>query len=392
MWMHRIRWLAAGTLLALAAACGGGGGDAGTGTLRLALTDNPGCGYDAVNVTVERVRVHQSSGAGSDDGGWQEVVLATPKTLDLLNLTNGVLEELGQTALPAGTYSQLRLVLSPNTGGQADRNWVVLTGSGAIEPLKTPSGQQSGLKVDVGITVAADQLTDVVLDFDACKSVVVAGNSGQYLLKPVLRVIPRAETGVIGEVSPALATAGATVSLQQDGVVRRATVAAGDGGFKLQPVEPGTYTLVVVTPGHATAVVRDVVVGSGQLVRVAPAGEDIDPPVSGVGTLEGTVTTGQAAGAIDAEVVVLQALTGGPTVRLTDQRVDADTGAYRRDNLAVEAPQVAAFAAGASLGFAPDAAAAGLFRLRATAGIDSDTVDLPLLGAGQTGGQDFTFP
>ena len=29
-----------------------------------------------------------------------------------------------------------------------------------------------------------------MLDFDACKSVVKAGNSGQYLLKPVITMIP----------------------------------------------------------------------------------------------------------------------------------------------------------------------------------------------------------
>ena len=48
-----------GLILATLAACGGGGSGgsvADSGTLRLALTDAPSCGYDSVNVTVEKVR------------------------------------------------------------------------------------------------------------------------------------------------------------------------------------------------------------------------------------------------------------------------------------------------------------------------------------------------
>ena len=76
-------------LLALGlAACGGGGGgggdtaSGGTGTLRLAMTDAPACGFDTVNVTVEKVRVHQSSTAADADGGWSEVVLNPARRID----------------------------------------------------------------------------------------------------------------------------------------------------------------------------------------------------------------------------------------------------------------------------------------------------------------------
>src|SRR5512147_119535 len=113
-------WTAAATLAAatLLAACGGGGGYSGSatgqGTLRVALTDAPSCGFDEVNVTVQKVRVHQSSNAGDGDTGWSEVVLNPARKINLLDLTNGVLAELGQTELPAGTYNQLRLQLAGN--------------------------------------------------------------------------------------------------------------------------------------------------------------------------------------------------------------------------------------------------------------------------------------
>lgn len=54
----------------------------------------------------------------------------------------------------------------------------------------TPSGQQSGLKMNVNLPVPAGQVADFAIDFDACKSFVKAGNSGKYLLKPGLSVIP----------------------------------------------------------------------------------------------------------------------------------------------------------------------------------------------------------
>ena len=81
-----------------------GGGSASTGTLQLAMTDSPGCGYDHVYVTVNKIRVHQSASATDSDGGWQEVTVSTPQKIDLLSLTNGVLQELGSLPMPAGRY------------------------------------------------------------------------------------------------------------------------------------------------------------------------------------------------------------------------------------------------------------------------------------------------
>ncbi|HPM67766.1 MAG TPA: DUF4382 domain-containing protein, partial [Piscinibacter sp.] len=137
--------LAAVTLLS---ACGGGssttsGSATGQGTLRVALTDAPSCGFDEVNVTVEKVRVHRSSTAADADAGWSEVVLNPARRVNLLDLTNGVLAELGQTELPAGIYTQLRLQLASNGSTGPYANSVLPTG-GTETPLDTPSAQQSG--------------------------------------------------------------------------------------------------------------------------------------------------------------------------------------------------------------------------------------------------------
>jgi len=227
-------------LASVLAACGGGGGIGGTGsagTLRLSITDAPSCGYDAVNLTIEKVRVHQSDSAADGDAGWSEIVLSPAKRVDLLSLSNGVLENLGQTSLPAGKYTQLRLVLAANGSVAPFANSVVPTG-GVETALDTPSAQQSGLKLNTNIDVPPDKVADFVLDFDACKSVVKRGNSGRYNLKPVISVIPLlsdAGMRVVGFVHQAIANASTLVSLQSAGAPVKTTVPDASGQFVLYP-------------------------------------------------------------------------------------------------------------------------------------------------------------
>lgn len=163
----------------------------GTGALRLALTDAPACGFDKVYITVERVRVHQSASASDSEAGWSDIVLDPAKRIDLLSLTQGILTELGQTALPAGKYTQLRLVLAANGNVAPFANSALPTGSKDEVALTTPSATDSGLKINIDITVATGKTADFVLDFNACQSIVSAGQSGKYLLKPVLSLAAR---------------------------------------------------------------------------------------------------------------------------------------------------------------------------------------------------------
>ena len=374
------------------AACGGGGSGGGggtsadSGTLRLAMTDAPSCGYDAVNVTVVKVRVHQNSNAGENDGGWSEIVLNPARRLNLLNLTNGVLDELGQIPLPTGKYTQLRLVLADNGGATPFANSVVLTGGSEVA-LKTPSGQQSGVKANINIDIAANQLADFVIDFDACKSVVVAGGSGKYLLKPVVAVIPRYISGVSGYVDVATLANGFTnLSLQQSGVVVKATVPDNAGRFLLQPVAPGAYTLVMTAPGRTTMVVTNVSVSAGSVTPINAFGPALSSPVSLSGTVTGTAPA-------DTLVRVQQPLSVGLSVEVAGRFVDSVTGVYSYP-LVVNAPLVAPFVASpASLVFVADAPAAGKYALKASLNgfFDQTTVLAPLV-PGLTIVTHFSFP
>jgi hypothetical protein len=378
--------LAAGLLAACGGGGGGGGGIGGTGTMHVSLTDAPSCGYDQVNVTIDRVRVHQSASAADADSGWSEVVLSPARRVDLLTLQNGVLEDLGQTQLPAGKYTQLRLVLAANDAANPLANSVVPTG-GSETALTTPSAQQSGLKLNVDIDVAADKIADVVLDFDACKSVVKRGNSGQYNLKPVITVVPvlsDAGLRVTGYVDPTLGTATTQVSVQSAGVPVKATAPDATGKFVLYPVPVGTYDLVVTANGRVNAVMTGVPVVSTAFTTVNTAALAISPPVATQRAVTGTVTPATAT------VRALQPFTGGPTVEVAWGAVDATTGAFSF-SLPIEAPVKTAYVANpATLTFTPDATAAGKYTLEAasagvvkTTPINASAVVPPVL---------FTFP
>lgn len=361
-----------GLVALVLAACGGGAsvtspqGAAPSGTLRVSLTDAPACGYDAVFVTIERIRVHQSSSAGEGEAGWSEIVLDPARRVDLLQLSNGVLESLGQTALPAGRYQQLRLVLAPNTPANPLANAVVPTG-GKETALSTPSGQTSGLKLNVDLAVAADKVLDVVIDFDACKSVVKRGNSGQYNLKPVLSVMPvlsDAGLRVVGQVAAEQA-AGTTVSLQLAGVPVKTTAPAANGSFTLYPVPLGTYDLVISGGGRITAVITGVpVVSTAYTVINAPL-TSITRPAATLRAVTGTVKPTSAG------VRALQLLTGGPTIEVAWMTVDDSSGAFS-SSLPIEAPWRAVFAPAANtIAFTPDSAAAGLYTIEASSGTAS---------------------
>lgn len=381
-----LQWAAAMGLAATLAACGGGGGGGSTaigtgeGTLRVAMTDAPSCGYDHVWVSIEKVSVTTSATANDTDPGWTDIALSPAKRVDLLDLTNGVLQELGQTPLAAGHYSQIRLVLSSNSGAPSSTipNAIQPTG-GAITELSTPSGQQSGLKLQANIDVAAGQMVDLVLDFDACRSIVKAGNSGQYILKPVVSVVPRTVSGITGYVATSMPLGSTTVAAQLNGATVRSTAPDATGLFSIPYLGTGTYSLVVSSEGHATGVVTGVTTGTTTTV-INSTTTAITTPASTMADITGTVVASTASGTttvtvpvLDATVTASQALTGGPTILLGSQPVDATLGTYRF-HLPTGAPVKAAYTAGTTtLTFTPDAAVAGKYS------IGSQTPTRPLI-------------
>jgi len=193
------------------AACSSGGGS-NMGQLSVSIADKPSDSYSAVYVTISSIAVHAASDA---EGAWSTI--ATPdKTVDLLVLTNGVRQQLALSDLAPGHYSQMRLMIGtqPDSGLNIQdnphpfANYAIDTG-GAVHELKIPSGMQTGLKLVQGFDINANNTTELTLDFDASRSIVVAGKSGKYLLKPTIQVIDTALATVLnGKVTDQATQAG----------------------------------------------------------------------------------------------------------------------------------------------------------------------------------------
>ncbi|AJG20804.1 DUF4382 domain-containing protein [Cupriavidus basilensis] len=370
------------------AACGGGG-DGGTpqasqGTLQVSMTDAPACGFDHVFVTVNKVRVNGNANVDENGSGWVDIPVSPAQRIDLLSLTNGVLATLGKTALPAGTYQQIRLLLTPNAGNSL-ANSVVPTG-GTETALDTPSAIQSGIKIIRPFTVAPDTLTDLVLDFDACKSVVTRGNGG-YNLKPVVTALPVVVSGKVTGMLTA-AEAGAQVYAERNGVVVKATVADSLGAFTLSPIEQsstnGNVDVVIVPASRAVGIVRSVPVVAGASTVVSTSGAPIDLPASTVNTVSGSMSPASAAGSLRA----LQ-LTGGNNYTIASATANSTTGAYSL-NLPTASPSVGTYQATLPIALFPDVSAAGKYTIEATSAsgtIQSQPVNV---GAGSVT-QNFAF-
>ena len=157
------------------ALAGCGASSSGNGTLVVALTDAPSPDVKSIVVTIDTVTAH------SDQAGWVTVAHG-PITVDLLTLQD-VSMKLGEISLPAGTVGEIRLVL-------ADGPQYVVLADDTQEPLKTPSGQESGLKLKGTFTVSACTKHTVTLDFDGKNSIAFheTGGPNGWILRPVIRV------------------------------------------------------------------------------------------------------------------------------------------------------------------------------------------------------------
>ena len=376
-------WVMASLLVVLIGGCGGDSGSTASapGTLGMSLTDSPACGFDEVNVTVRRVRVHKSSSASDTDAGWTDVTLNPARKINLLNLTNGVLDNLGQTPLAAGHYTQLRLVLDPNNGAGL-ANSVVPVG-GIETALVTPSAVQSGIKLVHGFDVPSGGRVDLVLDFDACKSVVVRSN-GTFALKPVIKVIPFVLSGINGFVDITLLGSNVMVTAQQNGEVVQTTAPnAQTSEFLLARLAPGTYDVVFTANGRATAVIASVPVATAtSIVAVSTGVTPITLPVSGTHMISGSVTLNPASP--DTVVHVAAKQTFGTTPTVTVKSVAADelaSGAYSLI-LPIGEPQLGQYSATLPIALVTQAGMAGQYAVEASAsGYQTQSVSKNIVAA-----------
>lgn len=203
-----------------------------TARLIINMTDAPG-DYQEVNVDIQSIEVNVSE--NGDETGWRTLNNVNRGIFNLLKLTNGIDTVLADEELPAGFISQIRLILGENNTLKMDDQ---------ILDLSTPSAQQSGLKLQVNSVLSAGITYEVLLDFDAARSVVEAGNSGKFNLKPVIRTIVEAQDGAIGGVVLPLEATPALFAIQGSDTLASAFTDE-NGAFLLRGLAAGSYTVSI---------------------------------------------------------------------------------------------------------------------------------------------------
>lgn len=238
------------------------------------------------------------------------------------------------TALQAGTYQQIRIILADNSSSVAGNhcnvgavNCVVLSSNPTPQTLLLSSESKTGIKIPSGqlaggaFTIAAGQTKDLNIDFNTCASIVVQGN-GQFRLKPVLHAGEVSLTSVsingkLVDKATNLPILGgkAIVALEQrdsggvDRVIMQ-TTPDSTGAFNFCPVPAGTYDVVAVAVSgvnvaYAATITTGVQPGNalGNIPMIAVTGASAAP-----GSITGQVTSANATSNGTAADVQLSAL------------------------------------------------------------------------------------
>lgn len=154
---------------------GQNGNPAGDANITVTFHDKP---FEEEGKTVEKLILHVVATDIVDNSTDEVIYLLTEDvTVDILQYTAENPLTLSDTIVPAGNYSQLRFVLAAD-------NVIVI--DGVDYPIRIPSGEQSGLKINGPFDLAEGQVLTIDLDLLPAESVLYIPAQG-YKLKPVIK-------------------------------------------------------------------------------------------------------------------------------------------------------------------------------------------------------------
>ncbi|AEM72406.1 putative lipoprotein [Allomuricauda ruestringensis DSM 13258] len=260
----------------------GSGNAEDTGTLSVQLTDAP-FPYELMaeaNVTVFKVEARlvdddeddsgDDSDDSSDEGSPFITLMEEEIEVNLLELTNGLTQQLAEIDVPAGSYDLIRVYVKGVN--------VVLT-DGTVFDLQVPSGGASGIKVfvDPAITVAGGLSSDLLLDFDVSQSFVAKGDISTpagingFNFTPVIKASNLSTSGTLsGNVSTveeeaSVALEGAQISVIAADTLNTTSFSDVDGNYAILGLEAGMYKVVAELDGYLASDTLDVQVDAANI-------------------------------------------------------------------------------------------------------------------------------
>lgn len=240
-----------------------------SGTLKIHLTDAP-FPTDMVaeaNVVINKIDVRKES----DDEENPFITLSEEEmSFNLLELTNGVSENLVDIELDTGVYDHVRLYVSEAS---------VMLKDSTVYDLKVPSGAQTGIKIfiDPAVEVAGGLTSELMLDFNVSKSFVVQGNPNTpagikgFIFKPVIKASNLTTAGrLAGMVTDTsdVVVDGAEVSIWAADTVYTTTFTDTTGAYMFLGVDAGTYDVAFAKEGFMGVAFEDIVITAGNLTTV----------------------------------------------------------------------------------------------------------------------------
>lgn len=217
------------------------------------LTDSP-AEYEEVLIDIQDVKINPSG--INDNEGWISLENVNTGVYNLLHFTNGLDTLLADMMLTPGLITQIRLVLGNNNRIKKE---------GTYYDLKTPSGQQSGLKLNIHAELLADINYKIWIDFDASRSIIKKGN-GDYSLKPVIRAYSEATGGTIKGMIEPIEAKPYIIAVSTDNDTIGTFADTTSGNFMIAGLAEGPYTVELFpVAGFQTMLIENVNVAKGEV-------------------------------------------------------------------------------------------------------------------------------
>lgn len=239
--------------------------DSGNGRLIIKVTDAPfPVSYvESTTVTITKVEIRKAGDCISDGNPFL-VVWEGTKTFNLLELRNGVVEDLLDLEIPAGEYDLIRLYVDEASLKVKD---------GDNFSLKVPSGQQTGIKIFIrpGLVVDGGLTSELLLDFDLSRSFVMRGNMDSpagikgFTFKPVIRAVNNSTAGRLeGKVTDKTNAKikEASIIVKRDTIVASA-IADTMGYYAIIGLPSGTYSVLAAKENFDTVKVDGIKIIEG---------------------------------------------------------------------------------------------------------------------------------
>lgn len=221
--------------------------------LKIKITDAP-FPLDTIanaNITIEKITLHKadmdtsimSENNGDSTRGSFITVFEGEKETNLMDLQNGITEDLADIDVDPGTYDQVRVYIS--------MAMIELNG-GATYDLKIPSASTSGLKIFIMPALQLDGGTsgELLIDFDLSRSLIPKGNTKHFQgfnFKPVIRAVNNSNVST-GDIE-GIITDSADVALENASV----WIEIADTTYsETQTEETGYYAFIGVPEGIFT--------------------------------------------------------------------------------------------------------------------------------------------